>query len=746
MVDGGEDTRYPVTPKKPFDLLESLGRHWLKILVFGTALFLSFMPLFLVKARPYYTATGKLRVSPVVPTFIARSEESPILGYYGRYVQTQVDRLKDPGIIEKALLRLPPGLRAAFVPGGASLSRAAEILADRLEVTHKRGTHLIFLKLTGGTPEGLAEVINRLMEVFLEEVQAQEEGKDHRRLSYLKEEKKRIEKQIAAQTRLFEDVAKAVGTSSFEEAYNIHNVEFETLQKQYLKAYNLRVEAENRLKAALQETEVVWEVPLDPLIEERVSEDPVLRQIDIYSYKKIQDLEASLEGLEEGNPDRKHIEARIKEIQEKISRIKDRVSEGALRVIYGKRTSELQEKILKARSEFEAAKRTEEEIKEKLNRALEAKTRISWKIHYGKQIKGKLDHLKNLLNRIDERIYTLTLESRAPGRIVLESRAKVPDIPTGSNTKKFALLLFAMAFGGVSVLGVLYDLRDNRVRSRKDVRNALGADPTWPISDYRLTGSSEIPFSEVTLSDPLNVVSKAIHSLAARLDNERRTQNAKIFLFTGTDNECGTTEIMLNAAHVMTKLCPRGLVIEANFKDPDIKGIVRPREVKPGLVDILLGRAEPADCIFRDEKRGLDVILLGGPPTTEEIASMERARIHGTLEELKKTYDFIFLDTEPLLVSDLTEYLALKADVAALVIQGDRSLYRCLYASGRILMKLKVPAIGAVLNWGGPRWRSRIQLTVSRLIWPFQKRLVHPPGEDLERVIPLVKKKLLYDA
>jgi Mrp family chromosome partitioning ATPase len=77
------------------------------------------------------------------------------------------------------------------------------------------------------------------------------------------------------------------------------------------------------------------------------------------------------------------------------------------------------------------------------------------------------------------------------------------------------------------------------------------------------------------------------------------------------------------------------------------------------------------------------------------------------LEDAKKHYDFICIDTAPVLRCDLTEYLAANSDVAILIIQGDSTTYRDVRRSAEILVGLDIPALAPVLNWGGvkiERW------------------------------------------
>ena len=111
----------PLLKTKPFDPIASFKRHWLKIAIFGGFIFLILYPLSIVMSKPYYTASGKIRITPVTTSYISRNEERSITGYYSSYVSTQVDRLLGLDLLEKAADRLPANAKAIYLPGSCIL-------------------------------------------------------------------------------------------------------------------------------------------------------------------------------------------------------------------------------------------------------------------------------------------------------------------------------------------------------------------------------------------------------------------------------------------------------------------------------------------------------------------------------------------------------------------------------------------------------------------------------------------------
>ena len=721
-------------PSKPFDPIGTLLRHWLKIVVFGSVLFILFSPLPIIKKAVFYKTDGKLLVTPNVQALITNTEDKSISGSYSTYIKTLCEQINSQENLTNAINSLDPEIKTIFAPNQEDISDAAISLGNRLQIEHTYGTYFISISLEGSRPEGLAAVINASMDAFLEQTALESEGKESRRLEYLEAEKARVETEIADLTKQYKSISMEVGTMDFREVGNIQNTILEGLQQKYIDAYTLRITKENEMKAAIREAAALQSLSIDAEVEDFVLRSSVASEMDIQTYQQIQELKESLEGLAENNPDRQIIEDQIENLSDSLDYLKDMLKTQTRQILESKRNATLQEKIILAQTGFEAAQAAEQELKEKIDSVMSNKMSISNKILDGQQIETEIENCQVLLTRLEERINVLRLEARAPGRISIATQALKPKGPAGSNFKKLIMYCFILAFGGVTFICVFFDICDKRVRSRKNIMDALGAKVTWPISNYDLTKTEDIPFARATLDDSLNVVSKAMHSLTIRLDKERRENQAKIAVFTGVDANSGTTEILINVAYAMTKLCGRVLVLDANLVNPGLDRLLSMEHISPGLVDLLTSQENYEKCIFRNDERGFDVMPAGQVLPLNEINLIDRSRITNLLSMLKDQYDFILIDTIPILVSDLTEFFALQTDVVTLNVQGDRSGYDGLAMAGEIFSRLQIKAIAVVLNWGGPRERNFLQVAVSKLLKPITKRIVRSPIWDIRHL------------
>ena len=688
-------TQLPGKPNKPFDIAGFLKRYWWKIPCLGGALFVLAAPLAMLKSSVFYSATGKLRVEPVVASLISRSDDSSIASYYHDYMRTEEQSIKNPAITETALKMLEPKWREVFVASPEALPRAADRLANRLEVKQVRRSQIIEIRLQAGKSDGLAELVNGVMEAYLWKKGEEEESKDSRRLDYLTQEKRKLEEEIDEETRALQEITREAKTSDFGKASSAYTQEVFAFRESYLKARFDRLEKQNRYEALQKEVEAIKALPLDAVVDELVANDQSLWRIDFWTYSTLQEMRKTLDGLSANNPDRKYVEQRMDNMQNYLESHRENVTKRINNIVRGKRDHDLQERLIQAKYAYQAASKLEEQLKEATSKAEVEAVENAQNILRGQQVQENLQYLKERHIKVVSRVNDIQVEAKAPLRVSIETPASRPRAPAGGNRKKLLLAALVFSFGSVVGAFAAYDFLDTRVRRPEDIKAAVGHPPTWPVSAYRSQDDRNIPFGRVTLRDPYHPVAKALRSLALRLDRERARNNARTALFTSVDPRSGTTDILLNVSAVMAKLCPKVLLVDFNLSSPAISRWIEASEDSEEI-EALSCRMDFPCCIFHDDLRNIDVLPLGR--LHRSVA--QNREVSSLLEALETEYPFILVDSPPVLSSDLTEFLASRADLGVLVIHGDRTLYGRLRRTVEFLLRQEIPALTLVLNWG----------------------------------------------
>ena len=122
----------------------------------------------------------------------------------------------------------------------------------------------------------------------------------------------------------------------------------------------------------------------------------------------------------------------------------------------------------------------------------------------------------------------------------------------------------------------------------------------------------------------------------------------------------GKTTTCTNLAISFAQMGKKVLIIDCDLRKPQVHNVFS-LDNQVGISNILGGFAKVEEAIHFIEEDQISIITAGHiPPNPAELLSSERMRV--VLEELDKSYDYIFIDTPPVnLVTDavtLTHYIS----------------------------------------------------------------------------------------
>ncbi|MDM8541814.1 hypothetical protein QUF90_12070 [Desulfococcaceae bacterium HSG9] len=702
----------PGTKKsKPVDIIGFVRRYIVIIIFVGNFGFTILAPFALLGVKPFYKASARLRIDPVVRVIIGKGEEASILNRYADFARTQAIRIRENSILEEAIKRLTPEQKDALFIKGLPVETCASILANILYVKPISRSHLIDLAIQGNSEIGVAEILNHIMDVYIEIMDDENRAKNNKRLKYLKAEYKELSQALKENTQKIEDIAKKSGTSNFGESFNLYYKKMEQFQNSSVSTHIQRLEAENLYKQILKEQKQITAISMQPHVEEMVANDWGLDSTQSWTYQQMQNLRAKFDGLTTDNKDRLYTEERMKAMRKYEQDMLEEVRGLAKVVIYGKRQYDMDVRTIKAETRYQGLIKAEKQLDKELKQAKNAASINSVRMIQGEQLEAKARHTRELLFRVHARISELEMQSNASGRVSVATPARPPKSKAGDNSKKLFMMCLALPFGAISVLLFIIEFSDNRIRSPKNVVHALGHPPTWPIE----RGTGDIPFSRITLDAPNANPSKAIRSLALHLLRDRERNESQVFLFNGFESQTGTTHILLNTAHLLGQMLPRVLIIEANSANPAFREIMDIAPDHPGIEEYIKGKEKFHNCIYFDHERNVDILCSSG-----EIVSRQASLLFQMLlATAKKDYDLILIDSIPVIQSDLTEYLAMHSDVVVMVIRGDRTMYRDVRETAETFLRLQIPAFAPVLNWGGPAYITPLEKILDGLYRKF---------------------------
>lgn len=169
----------------------------------------------------------------------------------------------------------------------------------------------------------------------------------------------------------------------------------------------------------------------------------------------------------------------------------------------------------------------------------------------------------------------------------------------------------------------------------------------------------------------------------------------KIILTSASPGE-GKTTTCINLAIAFSQIGARVLVIGADLRKPRLYRHLQ-IERKNGLSDLLGGLIGIEDAIKHCEKYGIDCITAGQiPPNPVELLSSNR--MGEVMEQLSEVYDYIFIDTPPImLVTDATA-MSKYVDGVIVVVRQNYTIHETLERTRSSLCFAEAKILGYILN------------------------------------------------
>lgn len=123
--------------------------------------------------------------------------------------------------------------------------------------------------------------------------------------------------------------------------------------------------------------------------------------------------------------------------------------------------------------------------------------------------------------------------------------------------------------------------------------------------------------------------------------------DVRVVSVTSCNENEGKTEISLGIARSLAELHKRVLVIDADMRKSVIAGRNADVQKPAGLSEVLSRQAELDSCIYQTQYDGLDILFAGKyPPNPVELLSAKP--FETVLEDCRKRYDYVIIDTPPL--------------------------------------------------------------------------------------------------
>ncbi|VYT79934.1 polysaccharide biosynthesis tyrosine autokinase [Clostridium tertium] len=192
-----------------------------------------------------------------------------------------------------------------------------------------------------------------------------------------------------------------------------------------------------------------------------------------------------------------------------------------------------------------------------------------------------------------------------------------------------------------------------------------------------------------------SMLAESFRTLKTNIQYSSLDKKYKVIVITSSKPGEGKTFVASNLAITLAQGGKKVILMDCDFRSPSIHKKFKYSNIT-GLSELLLDK-ENFNISERKYNDDLVVITSGRmPPNPSETLASER--MSELLEELKEEYDYIILDTPPLLFVSDPQVIATKADGTILVVRADKTKKYEIKESYRILKNINANIIGMVLN------------------------------------------------
>jgi capsular exopolysaccharide synthesis family protein len=679
-------------------LLHTLKRRW--AVAFGLATVLSALAVAAVFVVNWPKYVGKLRIQ------IAARQAGPEDIEFPIYKASLEALVKSPVVLNNALNAKTSDGRDI---NDLELVRSHGMgIVDWLELNVKTdfllGPETLRVTLAADQPDDAAEVLNAIGTAFLTEYNRMERAKKDDRLNDLRRKKADAERDL---THYRKDLEAQVSRLDVKDRDAIQT-NLENLKYKMQAAETARRNCEEKIseangdiltnKARLQSIDKA-QIPEEAFLE-LVSKDAII----LAHLDRLTKIE-----LEKADAERKFNPPYLNDVVVPLR--KERIK---LEELKAQRERELRPKIEERWRNAMRAEWTQQIVlaEEKI------KSFTSWHEERVKEIKSlerllgqagtgnwnKPAQIAEAEDKIDLTRKTLESITQKIGEVDIEgpqSRVRIvtpASPPTARDTRTQARLAGAggLGFFIMTLFGVaFFEFRARRINMIDDVShglglNVVGAIPAMPARS-RKSGGQESAAEQQWMHQ----LQESVDAIRTVILHQARTNALHVIMVTSANSGEGKTTLTTQLAASLARGWKRTLVIDADLRHPAAHKLfdVAP---EPGLAEVLRGEVEPGDAIRATPFARLWV-LPAGNGDNHAIQALAQDNVGSLFEQLKQQYDFILIDTPPVLPVTDTLLLGQHADGIVLSVLRDVSRAPALYAAQQKLAPLGVAMLGAVV-------------------------------------------------
>jgi succinoglycan biosynthesis transport protein ExoP len=632
-----------------------------------------------VSVTPVFSATATLQLEPHSRVLSAESEHAAS-GVSDSEIQLVLETLQSRPLLLETAKHLSAGSDSTFFGGPISLAEAAGRLPGHFQARARRGTPLITLSARHPNAESAARLANSLGEALLTLSQARHFETFKRSLSFLREETERLKLRLQKSEEALQN---------FRETHHAVSLE----EKQDTVTSALKAEAANLASARASrirlESDAAAMQPLSDDPEQLLTVASVAQHPNVVAQRGlIEELLSRVQTLRLRYTD-KH--PRMAEVREQLHE-----AESALRRVVLRIPETLQSEISRAvatEQSFQEAVHAQERESLNLNRQSIAYSVLAREVETDRGL------YQAVLKRLKESDVELGLPQ---SQIRIFEAAQVPVLPDSRGVAKRLILGTLLGSLFCSALVLLHGALRGTWHSIAQLEEKTDLPVLACIPSLRGAHRRSLPLLHPTgNSRECEVARESFRALRTSLHSRRRNSRNRCLLFASALPNDGKTTCLLGYAKSLAQQGHRTLVLDGDLRRGTLSRSLLRNPAHPGFSQFLAGDCPWEDTIADTAISALRILPAGTPqPDTSE--QLTQKQVGGLLAELREEFDYVLIDTPPVLAASDALILASAVDAVCVVTRYGATQQRDLLRALQLLADTGTPIEGLIFNAVSP--------------------------------------------